>query len=257
MHGNLAIHTSLLYGFLLVLARVGGMFVFLPLPGFKAGPDAAKITLTLALTFALNSRWPVLEQPPASVVQLAGWVIAEAGVGLATGLAVAFIMEMLIIAAQAISTQAGFSYASTIDPNTEADSTVLVMIAQLTGGLLFFAMGMHRQLLGILSRSLEAHPAGSFFFTRPNVEALASLGSVIFTTGIRLVLPLMTMLFLIDLSIGLLGRLNSQLQMIALAFPLKMVTALAALSLLIFLAPKLYQQSANAAFGALGNLLGI
>ena len=35
-------------------------------------------------------------------------------------------------------------------------------------------------------------------------------------------LPLMTLLFLIDLSVGLLGRLNSQLQLIALAFPAKM-----------------------------------
>jgi flagellar biosynthesis protein FliR len=66
----------------------------------------------------------------------------------------------------------------------------------------------------------------------------------------------MTLLFLIDLSIGLLGRLNSQLQMLALAFPVKMVAAMGALSFLVFLIPKLYQQSANAAFSALGKLLG-
>lgn len=256
MHGDLAIHASLLYGFLLVLARVAGLFVFLPLPGLKTGPDVAKITLALALTFALYSRWPAVQTAPAGLVQLSGWVIAEAGIGLATGLAVAFIIEGLFVAAQAISTQAGFSYASTIDPSTEADSTVLVIIAQLTAGLLFFAMGFHRQILTILSRSLETQPPGSVVFSRPSVEALVMLGSTVFATGIRLVLPLMTLLFLIDLSIGLLGRVNSQLQMIALAFPVKMVAAMAALSLLVFLVPKLYQQSANVAFGALGKVLG-
>jgi flagellar biosynthetic protein FliR len=256
MHGSLAIHASLLYGFLLVLARVAGIFLFIPLPGLKTGPDVAKITLALALTLALCSRWPVINDTPMSMMRLAGWVLAEAGIGLAIGLAVAFIIEGLLVAAQAISTQAGFSYASTIDPNTEADSTVLVIIAQLTAGLLFFAMGMHRQLLSILGRSLETHPPGSAIFARANVEGLLMLGSVVFTTGVRLVLPLMTLLFLIDLSIGLLGRINAQLQMIALAFPAKMLTAMAALSLLLFLAPKLYQQSANASFGALGKLLG-
>ena len=256
MHGELAIHASLLYGFLLVLARVAGLFIFLPLPGLKTGPDVAKITLALALTFALYSRWPAVQNAPAGLVQLSGWVIAEAGIGLATGLAVAFIIEGLFVAAQAISTQAGFSYASTIDPSTEADSTVLVIIAQLTAGLLFFAMGFHRQMLTILSRSLETQPPGSVVFSRPSVEALVALGSTVFATGIRLVLPLMTLLFLIDLSIGLLGRVNSQLQMIALAFPVKMVAAMAALSLLVFLVPKLYQQSANVAFGALGKVLG-
>jgi flagellar biosynthetic protein FliR len=82
------------------------------------------------------------------------------------------------------------------------------------------------------------------------------LGSGAFSTGLRLVLPVMTLLFLIDLSIGLLGRLNAQLQLVALAFPIKMVVSLAALSFLVLLIPKIYQQSANVAFGALTKALG-
>lgn len=256
MHDSPAIPFSLLYGFLLVLARVAGIFTFIPVPGLKQGPDAAKIVLALAITFALYSRWPVVRPAPASLAELIGWVLLEAGIGLAIGLAVAFIIEGVFVAAQAISTQAGFSYASTIDPNTEADSTVLVVIAQLTAGLLFFTLGLDRQLLAILARSLETHPPGTFGISRAGAEGLVMLGSGVFSTGLRLVLPLMTLLFLIDLSIGLLGRINSQLQLIALAFPVKMTVAIGTLSFLVLLLPKLYQQSANAAFGALGKLLG-
>lgn len=257
MRGDAVIHASELYGFLLVLARMTGIFIFLPLPGFKAGPDAAKIALALALTFGLYARWPVLNPVPASMMQLTGWMLMEAGVGLATGLAVGFVLEWLVMAAQAVSTQAGFSYASTVDPNTEADATVLILIAQTIAGLLFFAMGLDRQLLGILARSLETSPPGTFAASRPSVEALVMLGSNVFSTGLRLVLPLMTLLLLIDLSAGLLGRLNAQLQLMAVAFPAKMVAAMTALSFLVFLIPKLYQQSANAAFGALGKFLGL
>jgi flagellar biosynthetic protein FliR len=256
MHLNPAIPTSVLYGFLLVLARFSGVFVFLPLPGFQAGPSAAKITLAMILTFGMYSRWPALDPLPESMLQVAGWMLAEAAIGLATGLAVAFLIEAVTFAAQAISTQAGFAYASTIDPNTEADSTVLLLLAQLTAGLLFFAMGFDRVLLTILARSLETHPPGAFIASRASVEALLMLGSSIFSTGLHLALPLMTLLFLIDLSIGLLGHLNSQLQLIALAFPAKMLTALAALSLLVLLIPKLYQQLGAEAFTALGRLLG-
>jgi len=255
MHNSPAISLSLLYGFLLVLARIFGIFTFLPLPGLKAGPDVAKVTLSLALTFALYSQWPSMPAP-AGIMQLAGWAIMEAGIGLATGLAVAFIIEGLLIAAQAISTQAGFSFASTIDPNTEADSTILIQLAQLTAGLLFFALGLDRRLLGVLSLSLQTHPPGTFAMSQPNAQALVMLGSGVFSTGIRLVLPLMTLLFLIDLSIGLLGRVNSQLQMIAIAFPVKMLVAMGVLSFLLLLAPRLYQQSANMAFGALEKALG-
>jgi flagellar biosynthesis protein FliR len=92
MHVNPAIPTSLLYGFLLVLARISGVLVYLPLPGLEAGPSAAKITLAMVLTFGMYSRWPALNSVPASMVQLSGWMIAEAAIGLATGLAVAFII---------------------------------------------------------------------------------------------------------------------------------------------------------------------
>ena len=257
MHVNPAIPTSVLYGFLLVLARISGVFVFLPLPGLEAGPSAAKITLAMILTFGMYSRWPMLDPIPESMLQVAGWMLAEAAIGLATGLAVAFLIEAVTFAAQAISTQAGFAYASTIDPNTEADSTVLLLLAQLTAGLLFFAMGFDRVLLTILARSLETHPPGAFIVSRASVEGLVMLGSSIFSTGVHLALPLMTLLFLIDLSIGLLGHLNSQLQLIALAFPAKMLAALAALSFLVLLIPKLYQQLGAAAFTALGRLLGL
>jgi flagellar biosynthesis protein FliR len=257
MHSNPAIPTSVLYGFLLVLARITGVFVFLPLPGLEAGPSAAKITLSMILTLGMYSRWPVLDPVPQSMLQVAGWMLAEAAIGLATGLAVSFLIEAVTFAAQAISTQAGFAYASTIDPNTEADSTVLILLAQLTAGLLFFAMGFDRVLLTILARSLETHPPGAFIASRASVEALLTLSSSIFSTGVHLALPLMTLLFLIDLSIGLLGHLNSQLQLIALAFPAKMLTALAALSFLVLLIPKLYQQLGAEAFTALGRLLGL
>jgi len=256
MHGSPALPASLLYGFLLVLARVSGIFVFIPLPTFKNGPSAAKIVLALALTFALYPLWPKVEPVPATIVQVSGWIFVEAAIGLAAGLAVAFIIEGIYVAAQAISIQAGFSYAAMVDPNTEADSTVLIVVGQLTAGLLFFALGLDRRLLEILAHSLQTHPPGSLPLSRSGVETVAMLGSSAFSTGLRLVLPAMILMFLIDLSIGLLGRLNSQLQLVALAFPIKMVASLAALSFLILLVPKIYPQSAGVALAALPKFLG-
>ncbi|HUA20062.1 MAG TPA: flagellar biosynthetic protein FliR [Bryobacteraceae bacterium] len=257
MHGSLAIPASLLYGFLLVLARIAGIFSFIPLPGINAGPNAAKITLSLALTFALFPRWPAINNAPVNMLQFTGWVLSEAAIGVAIGLAVALVLEGVIFAAQAISTQAGFSYASTVDPTTNADSTVLIVLAQTTAALVFFVLGLHRQLLLILARSLETHPPGAFSVTRASAEGLVHLGASVFSTGFRLALPLMTLLFLIDLSVGLLGHLNAQLQLIALVFPAKMLVSLAALSFLCLLIPKLFEQSADQAFTAMGRLLGL
>jgi flagellar biosynthetic protein FliR len=256
MHIDAVLHVSTLYTFALVLARMSGVFLFLPLPGVSAGPAASRVVLSLVTTFALFPRWPDMPAAPANIGQFAGWLLAELGLGLSIGLAVAFIVEVFLMAAQLISIQAGFSYASTVDPTTNADSVVLVVMAQLTAGLLFFATGLDHQVFTILANSLESTAPGVFAPARPAVEALLMMGGTIFSTGLRLVLPIMTLLLLVDLSLGLLGRLNAQLQIFSLAIPLKMLGALGLLSSSVLLFPRVFSQLSTVVFGALRHLLG-
>src|SRR5690242_6342293 len=107
MPGNLTLSLSTLYGFLLVLARVGGAFVFLPLPGVKDGPQAARVVLALALTFALYPIWPAPATAGVGLGQVAGFAISEAAFGITAGVAVAFLAEAFLFASQAIGMQAG------------------------------------------------------------------------------------------------------------------------------------------------------
>ena len=255
MPGEVAIPVNILYSFLLVLTRVAGVFTFLPLPGLKAGPDTARIVFAVATTLALFPKWPHLQTGPAGLGQFLGWLLMEIVLGVAIGLGVAFLMEIIILAAQSISLQAGFSYASIVDPTTNADSTVLSMAAQLIAGLLFFTAGLDGQILKTFAASLDSMPPGSVAITRPHAEALLMTGAGVFTTGLRLALPVITLLLLIDLSVGLLGRLNSQLQVLSLALPLKMVCALAVLSWTILLFPRVFGQSASLMFSVLRQLL--
>ena len=52
MHADLTLSTGPL-GFLLTLARVAGIFVFVPMPGMKGVADMARIVLTLAITLCV------------------------------------------------------------------------------------------------------------------------------------------------------------------------------------------------------------
>ena len=61
---------------------------------------------------------------------------------------------------------------------------------------------------------------------RAAAEELIRLGATIFSTGLRLALPVAGMLLLVDLALALVGRINAQVQMITIAFPLKMGLAL-------------------------------
>jgi flagellar biosynthetic protein FliR len=245
MGTELKLDTGTLYSFLMVLARISGAFIYIPLPGMKAGPQPARVILAVSMTFVLFSSWPVIDASHVNIGLLIGWMLAEGGLGLAVGLATSFLMEGFQMGAQIISLQAGYSFATTIDPTSGADSGVLLTIAQMTAGLLFFATGMDRQILLIFARSLTTHPPGQFAVSPAVVTMLIQTSAMIFTTGFRLVLPLAGLLMLVEVSLALLARLNSQLHLMMVAFPIKLLLSLALLSWLVLIFPKVFAQSSG------------
>ena len=255
MGTELRLDVSTLYAFLLVLSRVSGVFVFVPLPGIKSGPDVARVTLALSMTFILFPSWPHVDGANMNIALLIGWMIAEAGLGIAVGLATAFLAESFQMGAQIISLQAGYTFATTIDPTSGADSSVLLAISQMAAGLLFFATGLDRQVLLAFAQSISKHPPGQFSVSPSMANALIEMGSSIFTTGLRIVLPLLGLLLMVEFSLALLARLNSQLHLMQLAFPVKMVLSLTLFAWLVLVYPKVFSQSSGQVIQVIRGLL--
>jgi flagellar biosynthetic protein FliR len=257
MPDKVTLSTATLYGFLLVLARVGGAMSFVPLPGIKGAPEPVRAALVLAFTLALYSRWPVVQDASVTVAVLAGWALAEAAVGIAIGVSVAIALEAFTLAAQVLGLQAGYAYASTIDPNSEADSGILLVFAQLMSGMLFFVIGLDREVLRLFALSLERIPPGAFVFTRATAEPLIRLGTTLFSVGVRLALPIVALLVMVDVALALLGRINAQLQLLSLAFPAKMLTALILLSWMSAMFPRILREISGNVWTAVHHMLGI
>ena len=229
---SVGIGLPMVQGFALVLARVAGLFSFASLPGGRGLVDFGKAVFALSLTIALYPFWPKLEATN-DPWKLALWVLAEAAMGLAMGLMVALSQDCLSFAMQLIATQAGYSYATLIDPTSQADSGVLPVIGQLFAGLLFFALGLDRHIISALATSLQTMPPGEVtqLQLRAPAEAILRLFSAVFVTGLRLSLPVVALLLILDLSLALMGRLNAQLQLLTVAFPAKMLLSLAIVAL--------------------------
>jgi flagellar biosynthetic protein FliR len=255
MPASLTIQLSTLYAFLLVLARVSGAFVFVPIPGIKDTPQAARIVAAVALTLALYSKWPTVDVTATGTGRIAGFAVSEAAFGLTIGLAVAFLAEALTFSAQLVSTQAGFSYASTVDPTTQADSNVMAVFNQLGAGLLFFGLGLDREILRVFARSLETNPPGAFSLSPAIADAVIKIGGEALSVGIRLALPIMALLVLVDISLALLGRLNAQLQLLSMAFPAKIMTALLLLAWMMAVYPRVYSAFASRIWGTVQQLV--
>lgn len=246
--------TSSVLGFFLTLVRLTGVFVFVPLPGLRNVVDPARVILVLGLALALYPQWP---HPDAGVNAglFAAWLVSEAALGIGIGLAVSFTVESFSVGAQMIGLQAGYSFASTIDPSTQADSTILVVFVQTVAAVLFFAMGLDRDIIRIFARSLETCPPGTFTLSQGAVETILIAGSTMFSTGLRLALPILAVMIMVDISIALLGRINGQLQLMSIAFPVKMVVGLGLLAWISILLPALMRGASATGFAAMRTLI--
>jgi flagellar biosynthetic protein FliR len=256
MRVDAAFSLSTLFGFLFVLARVAGVFVFVPIPGMKRGLDMARTVLALGMTLALYPRWPALETD-APLGAFAFGLLAEAALGITIGMTVSFLLEAFLIGAQMVAMQAGLSYAAMVNPSTDVESGVLLVVAELAGGLLFFATGLEGQVLRSLAGSFDTWAPGAFLISRSMGETVARMGTVMFATGLRLAFPVIALLTLVDLALALLGRLQPSLQLITLAFPAKTLAALALLAWMAVLMPKLFTASAGALLAALRQAAGL
>lgn len=242
MHGELVVPASLLLAFGLVLIRVVGIFVLIPMPGKDAGPSVARIVFALAATIALFPAWPQIDASAVTLGTVLGWIVSETALGLAIGLMVTFLAEAMTLGAQVLGQQAGYAYASIVDPMTQADSNVLPAATQVIAGLLFFTTGLHRTIMGVLAATLTTYPPGSFQLTQQLATTVIRLSANTFTFGLRLALPIIGLLLMTDIALALVGRLNSQIHLSMQAFPIKMMLNLTALVTVFAAAPLLYGQ---------------
>lgn len=254
MHTEVSIQFTLLYSFMIVLARVSGFLLLVPVPGLNAGPSTSRVVLALALTACLLPLGPAVTSIPL-MCDLVLWIAAEFAFGLVIGVSLAFLLEGFQVAAQAVGLQAGFSYASTFDPSTQADTAVFQTVLQLFAGILFFTLGLHLQLVRLLAIGLDQVPNAAAVSKALSADAVLRFGSLMFTTGLRLAMPVMGSLILVDLAFALLSKVHSQLQLLSFSFAVKMLAGLALFAITLSLCPAVLEGAAVRTFEILQRLL--
>lgn len=256
MHAEISFGLPQIFGFLLVLARVSGVILFVPIPGMQSVPEAARIALALVLSVVLMPAWPLAMPGDAWLGRLPGWIAAEFTFGLLIGVCMSFLLEGFQLAAQMAGLQAGYSFASTIDPNTQADAAILQILTQLLASMLFLASGYDRAVVRIMASSLERIPSAGALASLPVMDAVIRLGSQIFIVGFRLAIPVVALLVLIDLSFAIVGKVHSQFQVMSLLFPAKMLLGIGTMAASLMAFSNIGQTAASHTLQVLMRLLG-
>lgn len=220
--------------FLLVLVRVTAFLVASPVFAMRNIPNSVKIgfgcILALVLTPQLLKQQVVL---PEHFIKIIGMVINETIAGLIAGLGASMLMTAIQVAGQYLDLQAGFAMAQVFDPARGINNTLIGQFLYILGLILFFSTDAHHSLIFALAKSFEILELGSFHVSGGLFLKLLQIFLTMFTYALRIAIPVILVLVIIDLSLGYMTRIVPQLNIFMSGFPLKIGFGLLMLALLV------------------------
>lgn len=216
---------------MLVLTRLTGLLATFPGLGQERIPTLVRVALAALVALVITPVVPVPQTLPAGMWGLVGVMATELAAGLLMGVLVAWIVDAVSFAGQLMDFQMGFSFVQFIDPATSHTVSISgSILGQLVVLFLFISNLHHYMILGLVE-SFRVLPIGDGLPGSP-LGAAAMVGQLL-VRGLQLSLPIMIALFFVDVIEGICAKFMPQLQLIQLAFPLKISVGLVILGFTI------------------------
>jgi flagellar biosynthetic protein FliR len=177
--------------FLLLLARVSGLFVIAPFFGSMNVPQTIRVGATVAVSFAI---FPVVDsmgavQAPAAVIAFAIAVLRELFIGWLIGFVAYVSFAAINMAGKMMDMQVGFSIVNVMDPTSGQQIPLIGSFLYNLGLIVFVVTNGHHALISALVGSFTSVP---LLALNPNislVELIAKFTVGIFTTGVQIAIP--------------------------------------------------------------------
>jgi flagellar biosynthetic protein FliR len=231
--------------FLLICARLSGIFIMAPFFNSRSIPSLGKAALIIWISTVLWFVVPVAPQNiPLTPTHFLLALLAEVTVGFLLGFICNIIFMAVQSAGELMDMQMGLSVAQTFDPTFGAQVTIVgrfVFYAALTT---FLIVNGHHFLLSVFHQSFRMLPLGGLpnFATPKLTLQLIELGKVFFTIALQLAGPIILLIFLSDFAFGIVSRVAPQVNVFMLGFQVK--PALGIIGIL-FTLPLLVKHIAN------------
>jgi flagellar biosynthesis protein FliR len=235
-----------LISFIWPLTRILGLIMVAPVFGHRSVPARVKIGLGIFIALIIA---PTL--PPMPDVGLGSWhglfILVQQ---LLIGMAIGFIMRVVFAAVEAageiVGLQMGLGFASFFDPQSAGQTLVLARFFNMLAVLVFLAVNAHLLLIGVLVDSFQGLPISQQPLSAAGFYNVAAFGSTVFSVGLQLALPLITILLLTNLALGILTRSAPQLNLFAIGFPITLGVGLIVVDMTLpYFVPQLEQMLHN------------
>ncbi len=212
------------------LSRILGLIAASPLFGNATFPRSAKVGLGVLLAMIIAPIVPAV--PAADPLSMAGFMILvqELLIGLAMGFSMRIVFAAVEMAGEVASMTMGLGFATVFDPQSRGRSSAVSQFVALISTLAFLSVNGHLVLIEVLAESFISLPISATPMSSGMALEVAKWGSIIFSTGLQLSLPIVAALLITTVALGILTRAAPQLNIFGIGFPISLGVGILLLS---------------------------
>lgn len=203
--------------------RITGMLIVAPTFSTRTVPVQLRMMVVLMITMVMAPTLPPM--PLLDPFSLAGvlQIANQFMIGLAMGFVLSMIFAAYTVAAQAMGMSMGLGFAMAVDPNNGIQVPVLAQFYVLFATLIFMALNGHLLIIETLRESFTVMPVSTRGLSQDAIWSVVSWGKMIFIWGVKIALPILVTLLLINVSFGVVTRAAPQLNIFAVGFPVSIM----------------------------------
>ncbi len=242
--------------YLLVFIRLSGMAITLPILSYAAVLPRIRILFALLLAAIVLPMLPQTAMVSIQAVpQLIYYIARELMIGLIIGFGAKLIFEGFTIAGEFAARQIGLAMANVFDPASEQQVPIISQFWTMLLMVYFLSFNGHHFLIRIMVQNFTTVPPGEGVFSSPLAQNIVLGGSRMFIIAVRLAIPVIALLMIVDAGLALVARVMPQMNVYFVALPLKLCVGMFALISSLNIFEMLFQSIYSQLVNYLGSIL--
>ncbi len=242
--------------FALIFLRIIPFVIVWPIFGSSFVPIPVKLLLSLILSVVL---YPVVQKQNVDLMKISETLVflsaREIAVGIFLGFLLRFFFFAVSIGGEMIGVSSGLSSAQLFNPALGSQTNILEQAQVIIATLFMLSVNGHHLFINGLAQSFEIIPLSDIGLKYQGFVGIGLFARGAFLVGIKMALPVIMSVFVVNLFMGLLGRAVPQMNVMMTSFQVSIIVCIIvffmSIPLLVDQMNELLQMMAESFFSAM------
>lgn len=218
-------YQTALLKYLLILFRCLGFLLLTPVFGRREFPPQVKIGLGALLSIIVYPFIPDINLS-SNLWILAASVLKEFMTGITIGYVAFLLFSSLYLAGEIIDMEMGFGIVNVLDSQSNTQVPLMGNYFYILTILLFLTINGHHMLISAIIKSYDLLPLGEAIYQEGVLNTIIISFKDMFLLGVKIALPVVSVIFLTDLALGIIARTVPQMNVFMVGLPVKIAVGM-------------------------------